>query len=291
MALATAVNAMRHGVRKSYGTGEIHVKFQKQISRREIDALVYEVRESVKRGVRRDMERITWHVPGICWSIDDIIHDLHRLYSHHTQDLASKYRMTPRAGHLLCGEEVAQNFRENAQKFGAPLFLKRDCGSNLNEKHVNAVLLEMIVIQFNSPPYYPGFNGSLERLNQDIHPLVKGMNLKTVEVFEFANTLESRTERVNHQRRPCLKGLNACQAFFNGKSIAKEYHRRRRKEVHTEITDMAARIIEASGDDGDIMRATAWRVSVKNWLRMNGMITVTSGGRVSPNYSRFQTQD
>ena len=291
MALANALNVMRHGVRRSQGTGELHLIFRDQISRREIDDLVWEVREALKRAVRREMERITWLVPGICWSIDDITHDLYRLYSHQTQDLGSKFRMVPRAGHFLCGAEVAQNFRENARRFGPPLFLKRDNGATLNEADVNAELSELLVIPFNSPTYYPRYNGSMERGQRDIHALVKDLDLKTIESAYFANTLETRINRVNHQPRPCLQGRMACEAFSDGRKIAAEYHRRRRKEVHTEITDMAARIIEASGDDGEMMRATAHRVSVTNWLRKNGIITVTSRGRVSPNYSRIQTQD
>jgi hypothetical protein len=147
------------------------------------------------------------------------------------------------------------------------------------------------VIPFNSPTYYPRYNGSMERGQQDVHALVADLDLTTIDPDLFVMALESRIHRLNERPRPCLNGRPAIEAFFHGRQTVARYHRRQRGGVHTEITEMAARIVVASGDDGSIMRATAWRVSVKNWLRRNGVITVTSGGRVLPDFSRIRYQD
>ena len=79
------------------------------------------------------------------------------------QDVTSKYKFEPlvRKGSIT-GGEIAQHLKRLFEQFGAPLFLKRDNGSNLNSKEVADLLKEFKVIPLNSPTYYPQYNGAIE---------------------------------------------------------------------------------------------------------------------------------
>jgi hypothetical protein len=48
------------------------------------------------------------------------------------------------------------------ERFGPPLFIKRDNAGNLNHTSVNEVLEEHMVIPINSPYYTPSYNGAIE---------------------------------------------------------------------------------------------------------------------------------
>ena len=66
------------------------------------------------------------------------------------------------------GEEVAEHLNYLMHKHEAPLFLKRDNGSNLNSGEVLSILKMFAVIPFNSPPGFPQFNGVMERSQGEI---------------------------------------------------------------------------------------------------------------------------
>jgi len=101
------------------------------------------------------LRHITWHVPGLVWSLDDaelarVAH--HTLRLHQVQDLASRYKFTPWVGARVLGETVAGRLEHLFIQHGPPLVLKRDNGSNLNQHAVDAVLARYLVLPLNSPP-------------------------------------------------------------------------------------------------------------------------------------------
>jgi hypothetical protein len=61
-----------------------------------------------------------------------------------------------------CGEEIAGHLSRHFERFGPPLFIKRDNAGNLNHTSVNEVLEEHMVIPINSPYYTPSYNGAIE---------------------------------------------------------------------------------------------------------------------------------
>ena len=62
------------------------------------------------------------------------------------QDLASRYKFNPMTGDTPCGEEISGYLVSTFNSFGAPLFLKRDNGGNLNHSAVNDVLADYFVM-------------------------------------------------------------------------------------------------------------------------------------------------
>jgi hypothetical protein len=73
-------------------------------------ALTETVRREWPQQSQAELRRITWHVPGLVWSLDDA--ELarlagHKLHLHQVQDLASRYKFMPWVGERVLGESVA----------------------------------------------------------------------------------------------------------------------------------------------------------------------------------------
>lgn len=282
-ALKKAMEVLRHGRKRSAGAGQLYVFHRNRISRRDLEEMVREAREKAKQEAADEMKHIAWLIPGMVWSLDDtLVIREPRSYLHQVKDVAARYVLPPRTGAMLHGEEVALNLRRLVWRFGAPLFMKRDNGGNLNHEKVNEVLEDHWIIPLNSPPHYPQYNGGVERSQRDIKEM-----LVDVEPAALQPWAEIRAHDLNHRRRRILGVKTPCEAFFGGKSALRQYDRRRRKGVYDEIMETALRIDEHLDDAIDPTRTAAWRVSVENWLRRNGAIAVSSGGRVSPYFQRI----
>jgi hypothetical protein len=68
----------------------------------------------------------------------------------------------------LPAEQVVSDLTVLFQRYGAPLFLKRDNGSNLVNAPVDEVLAQHGVIPLTSPPYYPRYNGAIEYAQREL---------------------------------------------------------------------------------------------------------------------------
>ena len=120
---------LKHGPQRSRGVGRLYRQYQDQISRRDLQALIEAVRHEHARQQQAELRHITWHVPGLVWSLDDaelarFAH--HKLYLHQVQDLASRYKFTPWVGERVWGETVAVHLEQLFLRHGPPLVLKRD---------------------------------------------------------------------------------------------------------------------------------------------------------------------
>jgi hypothetical protein len=285
--LDTEIRDLKHGSKRTAGTGELYRKRCKQISRRELHAMVRLMRQELNSDTRAYMRRIEWTKAGMVWAMDDTEYarseDKKKVFLHQVQDLASRHKFDPLVGRLAKGRQVADNLRVLFDAYGAPLVLKRDNHKNLNAAPVNEVLEEFCVIALNSPHHYPPYNGGIERGIREVKQCLQreyGCTGFCPNLVRSCAPLA--VNELNHQNRPCLDGSTPCLAFSVGPENMKQYDRSRRKEVHSEITEMAARITEHLEDDGPRAARTAWRIAVETWLRRNGHVTVSVNGKVLP---------
>ena len=93
----------------------------------------------------------------------------------------------------------ARQFRHH----GAPLFLKRDNGGNLNHHLVDELLGEYLVIPINSPCYYPQYNGGIERGQGDIKACLRQHD--DLPHGFLGIQAEIDIQALNHRRRPVAK--------------------------------------------------------------------------------------
>lgn len=95
------------------------------------------------RGERKSMLSVEYCEAHLIWSMD-IFEQVHRGVRFHVLqviDLGSRMKLEPviKPG-AFTGEEVAEHLNYLMHKHGAPLFLKRDNGSNLNSSEVLSIL-------------------------------------------------------------------------------------------------------------------------------------------------------
>lgn len=275
---------LSHGRKRTRGAGKLYARHGSSVSRREIERMVAMARHDQNTTHRQNLRRIRWNVPNIAWSMDPCEYKQlntngDKVYFNQMQDLASRYKFMPMTGEIPCGEEISGYLAETFNRFGAPLFLKRDNGGNLNHKAVNGVLSEYFVMPVNSPVYYPPYNGAIEEAQTE---LKNGLDAKLLyrtfcprdHMEAYASTVE---HDLNHKPRPCLNGSNACQVYFNGKRAFTKWERR---EAYDWILNLQNDIL---GGDG-VNPQSAWRVAVETWLTMKGFITITINGKVLPNF-------
>jgi len=198
------------------------------------------------------------------------------------QDMSSKCKLHSIAGYKEPrGEEIARQLELAFGKNGPPLFLKRDNGGNLNHAAVQDVLERHMVIPFNSPPYYPKFNGSIENANCEMKKEESFALVRELEAYK-GNELSLYTDNVlnclNHKKRGVLEGKCSCLVFFGSEKL--NVTRRDRKEIYEWIIEQKLEIREELGDG--INDEKVIRLAIETWLLMNGHITVARNGEVLP---------
>jgi transposase InsO family protein len=278
---------LAHGRQRSRGVGRLYRQYQRQISRRDLQALTEMVRREFTQQRQTELRRITWHVPGLVWSLDDA--ELtrlagHKLHLHQVQDLASRYKFTPLVGDRAVGETVAVRLEELFLRHGPPLVLKRDNGSNLNHQAVDEVLSRYLVIPLNSPPHYPPYNGGIECAVRELKTALVEKILASCPIPEsqVQGWAEMLAHELNHHSRGCLHGQVACEVFQDAKPAMKAYTLRKRKETFNWINELTLTLIQVWAVHSQRQAETARRLAVETWLQKNGVITITQNKTVLP---------
>jgi transposase InsO family protein len=278
---------LKHGRQRSRGVGRLYQQYQGQISRRDLQALTETVRREFAQQRQAALRRITWHFPGLLWSLDDaelVRLASHQLHLHQVQDLASRYKFTPWVGERVLGESVAGRLERLFLRHGPPLVLKRDNGSNLNHQAVDEVLARYLVIPLNSPPHYPPYNGGMECAVRELKTLLvekilAGSPVPESQVQVWAEVL---AHELNHRSRGCLDGQVACEVFQDAKPALKAYTLRKRKETFDWINELTMTLIQVLAVHTQRPGETARRLAVETWLQRNGVITITQNKKVLP---------
>jgi hypothetical protein len=275
---------LSHGQDRTQGTGNLYARYAPCVSRRELQTMVAMARHDLNKSHRQNLRRIHWNVPNVAWSIDPSEYGQHdstddKASLNQMQDLASRYKFNPMTGEVPCGEEIAGYLTANFNRFGPPLLLKRDNGGNLNHTAVNDVLADYFVIPVNSPIHYPPYNGAIEEAQAELkNGLAAKLSYKPGCPREHLEAYASMVEHdLNHKPRPCLKGKNACQVYFSGRTTFTKWERR---DAYAWITDLQNDILCSDGAQPQ----AAWRIAVEAWLNMKGFITITRNGKVLPNF-------
>lgn len=280
----TEIHNMKHGRKRTAGTEVLRDKYHGIISRAELNALIAEVREDVKAGRRLHMTRIQWDCPHMVWSMDDFEYPCKGItfYVHQVQDLTSKYKFEPLVGcEPLKGEEIAGNLKKLFKLYKAPLFMKRDNGSNLNHIAVIDVLQESRVIPLNNPAYYPQFNGSMERAQGEVKKELDNLVWEFDSPDSFPFAVKQAVNNINHKPRPSLNGAWSCSVWQLHANVC--FSQQERFNAYCEIYQLAFDIEkEVQYIDKELVKCKSWRKAVQTWLHQNGHIIIKRNGKVSP---------
>ena len=282
-----AVDSLDHGSQRSRGTSALGRQYQAQLSRRDLGTLVTTARRALTAAREAALCRITWHAPGVVWSLDDA--ELarvngHPLCLHQVQDLASRYKFLPWVEEQIVGETVAARLEQLFLQYGAPLVLKRDNGGNLNQHAVDEVLARYWVMPLNSPRQYPPYNGGMERAIREVKAPLRAQlrACGPTPATEVQHWAERLAYELNHRRRRSLHGQIACRVFQDARPVLRTYTLRKRREVFDEINALTWTLLRAQEVCTEPDAESIRRVAVETWLQQHGVITVTQNHRVLP---------
>lgn len=238
--------------------------------------------------------RYLWLKVGAIWAMDDMDfgedEQERPLRTHNVMDLGSRNMFTPLCGSSLPAEKVAENLDGLFAEKGAPVFVKSDNGTNLlRADDVSKVLSKWCVMPLLSPPYYPQYNGVIERgqtdARREIGKLLPEKALRSAD--RFPECVIIGTDKRNHILRDVLGGQHACQVFSNRNGEMKTSIQER-GEIYDWLKEKQESILSLTGsdpDDGWAVNA-AWRSAAEEWLLQNKVIEIVPGtGKCQPIYS------
>jgi hypothetical protein len=287
--LETEIKSLDHGAKRSEGTTGLCKRYQETLSRRDLSKMVEKVRREVIADQRNHLRRIEWLVPGVVWALDGTEENLENatLHLQNMQDMGSRYKFAPLSGNCPVGEEVAGYLSEKFRRFGAPLFLKRDNGGNLNHRAVNEVLAEFFVLPLNSPTYYAPYNGAIEESQGELKGCLREKLMTACPKTEdpsVAIYAEVAAHDLNHRQRPCLQGKTSCQVFFSSEERP-VFSKWERRAIYDILMGRVERILVSMNESGKSAKEAAWRIAVEFWLQARGFIKVHIPKKVSPNFT------
>jgi len=276
-AITRDIRTQHHGNLRTNGSNALYRQYHACISRRDLQALIRDERARAIAECREGYDEVHWQGAGIVWSMDDTRYPHHdaqgrELWIHHVRDIGARYSFQPMTGaDHACGVEVAANLHALCHRYGAPLFMKRDNGGNLNTPDVDEVLALFCVIPFNSPICTPTYNGSMERSQATLKKELAWQLAPTEQWYTEAAEPFARAaaHEINHLPLPSLNGSCACH--FRTTNIF-TYSKKERKDIYDWITNARISILE--NDLKRVTVQTAQRWAVTAWLLKNGLITI-----------------
>jgi hypothetical protein len=290
--LVEDIGHLRHGRKRTAGAGKLYAAYAAGISRRDFEEMVSRARQEACSYHRRSLRRMEWHAPGVVWAMDPTEYlqadtSGRSVFLTNMQDLASRYKFPPLCGAYPQGKEIAAHLKRLFDTFGAPLFLKRDWGSNLNCQEVDEVLDEYCVLAINSPVYYAPYNGAIEAANGELKACIrqKMLPLANCPREHFKAYAEAAAHELNHRYRKCLGKQNACQTFFG---TDRSFTRNERRDIFLWISNLQKDILLEKGSCLTMQdHYAALRIAAEVWLIKAGHLTIKQNTKVSPNYFRF----
>jgi hypothetical protein len=271
--LKQSIGSLGHGSKRTAGTGDLHRAFGGAISRRELDDLIRQSRIEENQRQADALRHLTWRYPNLAWAIDGCELKMHgdRIYLMTLSDLCSRYKLPPLAmDHVPCGEEVSGHLARLFARMGAPLFVKRDNGGNLNHTAVDQVLADALVIPINSPAYRASYNGAIERTQGEFKSYLRQWGWKAKSKGQIRLLVETAAHDLNHLRRRCIQGKTACEIYFGKNTL--RYAKRKREAVFQWVRDLAQKLSSTIGDD--LITLSSWRIAARQWLLENQMIRI-----------------
>jgi len=281
--LERELETLDHGNQRSRGVRRIYQKYREAISRRELAKIVKEERTRKNQQRRGWKQKVEWKRVGVCWAMDSTEKGRNengkKIMMNTVRELKSRYELEPIVSESLTGKVVAQYLEKLFRKYGAPLFLKRDNGLNLNSREVNAVMDRYGVLPLNSPAFWPRYNGARERGIQELKNQMKGFE-NPMEIQNHQALAEAAANRLNVRKRACLNGKNAMRVYTMEKH--QKFGKKQRREIFEWIKTRSMTILLQVKQGKSVGWNDAWRQAAETWLKNHHLIKITNGKQCYP---------
>lgn len=276
--LDEAIAKLHHGTHRSRGAPALWRLWQGGISRRDFARRVRDHRLQQQREQRDNLQQVVWPHAGAVWAMDPAQYGSIRWNL--VGDLASRFRFDLMVASDLPAYRIVMQLRSLFDRYGAPIVLKRDNGSNLVHEMVDRLLDEYGVLALTSPPYYPRYNGAIEYAQREIKST---LDVLTLAGTPLSTALVAAPVLLNTQPRACLDGHTASQTFLNTHHIIQQdFTLKRRKEEKCWIQDHARTIVGDMTKGRNRAYAAAWRQAIETWMLNKGLMKVVQPRNMSP---------
>jgi len=275
-----------HRNKCTYGVGQLDKQYRGRIPRAERRKIVKEVRHELKQQRLASLNHLEWMKVQVVWSMDifEYVFNGKKYFVLQVQDMVSRLKFKTVCGQGgLCGAEVAGHLAHLFEEHGAPLFLKMDNGSNLNAADVQDILEYYKVLPLNSPPYYPQYNGAIERAQSEVKEYlteqIEQENVIHEDAFRLAVHLA--VHDANHRKRDVLYGECSCAFYHCHKRVT--WTKQERTQVYQEVSGYTLDIADEVGYvNNTLMINNAWRKACQLWLLKNHAVKIIKGEKVLP---------
>jgi len=257
-----------------------------EIPDRPMRRLIGLLKEEMRIERRDTLLEVLYQEPGMIWSMDIFERRFagRKEYVLQIIDLGSRFKLAPAIQNRdFAAAEVAAHLNKLFLKHGAPLFLKRDNGGNLNGNAIGQLLGSYCIIPQNSPPYTPPYNGVMERMQgevkADLDQLLTGEDLcQSI----FTGAVMNAVFIANARPRAALKGKTANDVFVPPMG---KYSKEERQDANDWICSRARNI---AWNAGRFFRGTeqkrlpdsAWRLAIREWQENHGFIAFQKKGKI-----------
>jgi hypothetical protein len=277
--LDAQIAALSAGARRTRHTGRLWRHWRTLISRRDFTRHVAERRRQAAHARRLATRRLCWPVSGAVWATDAA--QFGGQVWNLVCDLGSRFRFDLLLAPDLPASRVAGQLRRLFDRYGAPLVLKRDNGSNLACREVDAVLNTYGVIDLTSPVHYPAYNGGVEYAQREIKTVAAALVDRTGEPLDRA--LREAPDWLNAAPRPCLGGasagelFNACQPQLQARVTTND-----RKEAKRWILERTCTILSRMEKCSRRTIRAARRHATEEWMISVGLVADAGTNKVLP---------
>jgi len=291
-ALQAEVRDLGHRQHRTFGTPVMYRKYQWQISRRDLQAMVNSVRREMYQKKRAELTCINWLVPNLAWAMDDTPfgrdENRHVQYLHTMQDMATTYKFEVLAGPSVpTGKAIAEHLRATCDQNGFPLFVKEDNGPNQRDKEVEETMADLCILPLPSPREYPQYNGAEEHGNGEIKRQMREQLFPDTACpsLLLQSNANDAVHHWNHASRDKLHGQIACY-MYHGRVKYSPFNRKERRSIYEWLVDKQndiLSIVGVPGGPGDKwIREAAWRKAALMWLWINKQIEINLNDKVLP---------
>ncbi len=232
--------------------------------------------------VEQEMHQIRYCEPHLIWAMDISEYNFEGYIFHVLQvvDLGSRRKFEPeiKIG-AFTSDEVSFFLNCLMHKYGEPLFLKRDNGTNL-KGYVENILETFGVIPLNSPPYCPRYNGVIERAQGEIKQKVIKLTKGDRVTEGIRGTILYAINESNNKKRAYLNTLSPLELW---EQSHRNFNRWERGKIYKEIKNHVERIVNGLGLKKHQI-AGAWRAAIRYKMEELEIISIKKHGNLSDNY-------
>jgi hypothetical protein len=266
----------RSGYRRRFRRSDSFQSFPEHVRRQ----IIQRATAQFNAESRLELHNVQYWEPHLVWAMDISEYEFEGSVFDALQviDLGSGIKFEPE---LKLGtfnaKDVADHLLKLMEKYGAPLFLKRDNGKNLKGNPVDAILTLFAVLPLDSPPYCPQYNGAVERAQGEIKARARKLLSGNQVTDAIKGTLLYAIAESNNQPKARLGNRTPLEIW---QKPYRKFNKWERENIFKEVTSHALRMLNGTGFPiHSTIFPAAWRKAVRCQMEQMGILKLFKNGK------------